>query len=169
MAEDKTLTSPTAAKRKQTKQKVEAGEARNRAKQEPSTLDRAGETALEAKDRFTEFAKEHPIAVVAGGLALGILVSGLFRGSPTRKAAEKVGNRAASLATVGAELAMAYAAQAMAAADEAGRTGASKLSELGASLSETALDVSKSTGDTASEVARTAGKRIARALHGRFN
>ena len=60
----------TAAKRTQLKKKVEAGQARNRAKTEHTTtiFDRAGEAAIEAKDKFTAFAKEHPIATVAGGL-----------------------------------------------------------------------------------------------------
>ena len=72
------------AKRTQLKKKIEAGEARNKAKTraEPSLIDRTGERAVEAKDKFTAFAKEHPIATVAGGLALGILISGLFRRSP---------------------------------------------------------------------------------------
>jgi hypothetical protein len=153
------------AKRQQIKDKVEAGETRNRKRKEPSLVDSAGETAIEVKDKFTAFAKEHPLTTIAGGLALGILVSGLFKNSPTRKAAGEVGAKAAGLAAVGAELAMAYAAQAMSAADSAGRTGAHKLGDLGERLGETA----RSGTDSATEVARTAGKRIARAIHGRFN
>jgi len=153
------------AKRQQIKDQVEAGEARNRARGERTLLDRAGETAIEAKDRFTAFAKEHPVATVAGGLALGVLISGLFRGSPTRKAAVKAGSRAAGLAAIGAELAMAYASQALSAAEDAGRTGADKLGHVG----DRALKYGKSGTETAGEVARTAGKRIARAVHGRFN
>ena len=72
------------AKRTQLKKKIEAGEARNKARAEPTLIDRTGEKAIEAKDKFTAFAKEHPIATVAGGLALGILISGLFKRSPTR-------------------------------------------------------------------------------------
>src|SRR5687767_5699469 len=79
------------AKRKTLKQKVEAGQARNRAKTENTTtiFDRAGEAALEAKDQFTAFAKKHPIATVAGGVAIGILIAGLFKGP--RQAAMKGG------------------------------------------------------------------------------
>jgi hypothetical protein len=60
---------------------------------------------------------------------------------------------------------MAYAAQALAASEPARKEAAEKLGDLG----ETALKYGKSGTDTATEVARTAGKRIARAIHGRFN
>jgi hypothetical protein len=151
-------------KRQQTKDKVEAGQARNRAKGKGTALDRAGETAIEAKDRFAAFAREHPIATVAGGLAVGVLISGLFKGSPTRKLGEKVGTRAAGLAAIGTELALAYAQQAMDAADHAGRKGAHKLGDLGDTIGSTARSLRRSGSDTAD----SASKRIARALHGRF-
>jgi hypothetical protein len=153
------------AKRQQIQKKVAAGVARNNDRGRTTVVDRVGERALEAKDRFTEFAKEHPITTIAGGVALGILVSSLFRGSPTRKLGKEAGKQASKLAAVGAELAMAYAAQALAASEETRKAGAEKLGELG----ETALKYGKSGTDTATEVARTAGKRIARAIHGRFN
>ncbi len=87
----------TEAKRSKIRRKVAAAESRNEARSETSLTDRAGEKAIEAKDKFAAFAKEHPIATLAGGLALGILVSGLFRGSPTRKAGRKLGSKAADL------------------------------------------------------------------------
>lgn len=155
----------TETKRQTIKRKVAAGEKRNADHSadagRTTIVDRAGERAIEAKDRFFEFAKDHPIATVAGGVAVGILVSGLFRGSPTRK----LGKRAGKLANVGAELAMAYAAQALAATEPARKEAAGKLSDLG----DAALSYGKSGSETAQEVARTAGKRIARAIHGRFN
>lgn len=151
-------------KRQQTKDKVEAGYARNHAKSQGTALDRAGETAIEAKDRFAAFAKDHPIATVAGGLALGVLISGLFKGSPTRKLGSKVGTRAAGLAAIGTELALTYAQQAMDAADHAGRVGAHKLGDLGDSIGSTARHLRRSGSDTAD----SASKRISRALHGRF-
>ena len=60
------------AKRKQIKKKVAAAEVRNEARGEQTLMDRAGEKAIEAKDKFTAFAREHPIATVAGGLAAGM-------------------------------------------------------------------------------------------------
>ena len=164
------------AKRTQLKKKIEAGEARNKARAEPTLIDRTGEKAIEAKDKFTAFAKEHPIATVAGGLALGILISGLFKRSPTRKLGSKAAGKAANLAAIGAEAAMAYAQQAMATANEAGRAGADKLDGLGESLSHSARAIGRDTAHRASDlsdsarfIARDAGKRIGRAVRNRAN
>ena len=62
----------TDEKRTQLKKKVAAGQARNQDRGRTTIVDRAGEAAIEAKDRFTAFAKEHPVATVAGGVALGV-------------------------------------------------------------------------------------------------
>lgn len=164
------------AKRTQLKKKIETGEARNKAKTraEPSLIDRTGEKAVEAKDKFTAFAKEHPIATVAGGLALGILISGLFKRSPTRKLGNKAAGKAASLAAIGAEAAMAYAQQAMTAANEAGRASADKLDDLGDNLAHSARSIRRDTAHRAGElsdsarfIARGAGKRLGRAVRNR--
>lgn len=152
----------TDAKRTKIKQKVAAAKSRNQARSAGPTLaERAGEKAVEAKDRFTAFAREHPIATVAGGLALGILVSGLFPRSPTRKAGRKLSRKAMGLMAIGAELAMAYAQQAMEAAGEARQAGAEKLGD----WSEDAADYVAS----ARESARDTGKSIAQALRDRLN
>lgn len=152
----------TEAKRTNIKRKVTAAKSRNQSRAEtPSFTDRAGEKAVEAKDKFTAFAKKHPIATVAGGLAVGILVSGLFRGSPTRKAGKKLGKRAAGLTALATELAIAYAQSAMEAAGEAREAGAESLSD----LSEDAAGYVASAGATA----RDAGKSFARALRDRLN
>jgi hypothetical protein len=150
------------AKRNQIRKKVTAAESRNQARAEaPSLTERAGEKAIEAKDKFTAFAREHPIAAVAGGLAIGILVSGLFRGSPTRKAGKKFGKRAANLAAIGAELALAYAQNAMGAANEAREASAETLG----SWSESAADYAASARDTVRETS----KSITKALRDRLN
>src|SRR6478752_3857417 len=116
------------AKRNQIRSKVAAAKSRNDSRAEsPSLSDRAGERAIEAKDKFAAFARQHPIATVAGGIAVGILVSGFFRGSPTRKAGRELGKKAASLAAIGTELAIAYAQHAMEAANEARQSGAETL------------------------------------------
>lgn len=160
------------AKRTQLKKRIEAGEARHQSRGEPSMLDRTGEKAIEAKDKFTAFVKEHPIATVAGGLAIGVLVSSLFKRSPTRKA----GRKAAGLAAVGAELAWNYAQQAMAAAHEAGRAGADRLEDLGDTVGSSARTLGRNAADRAgdlregaSAIARDAGSRIGRAVRDRIN
>lgn len=158
------------AKKKNLKQKVAAAEKRNQERSEASFLDRAGETAIEAKDQFTAFAKKHPVATVAGGLAVGILIAGMFKGP--RRAAIAGGTKAAGLAAVGAELAMAYAAKAFDAAREAGEEGADWLGE----MSVTARKQAKSLGSEAADYAASArdsaastGKSIGKAIRGRLN
>jgi ElaB/YqjD/DUF883 family membrane-anchored ribosome-binding protein len=160
------------AKRKTLKEKVAAGQARNRAKTENTTtiFDRAGEAAIEAKDRFTSFAKEHPIATVAGGLAIGILIAGLFRAP--RRAAIKGGSKAAGLAAIGAELALAYAQQAMEAAGEAGRAAAPKIEKFGDTAKSVGRDAAHRAGDageTAISATRAAGRRLGKAIRDRIN
>jgi len=152
----------TDAKRTQIKRKVAAAKTRNQARAEsPGLAARAGEKAIEAKDKFAGFAREHPIATVVGGLALGVLVSGLFRGSPTRKAGRKLGKKAASLAALGAELAIAYAQHAMEAASEAREAGAERLGHWG----EDAADYVAGARDTVRET----GKSIGQAIRDRLN
>jgi ElaB/YqjD/DUF883 family membrane-anchored ribosome-binding protein len=160
------------ARRKTLKSKVEAGQARNKAKTENTTtmFDRAGEAAIEAKDRFTAFAKEHPIATVAGGLAVGILIAGLFKGP--RRAAMKGGSKAAGLAALGAELAVAYAQQAMEAANEAGRAAAPKLERYGDSARSAGREAAHRATDaseSAVAITREAGRRLGKAIRSRIN
>jgi len=166
----------TDAKRQQLKDRIEAGEARNRDLGRTTIVDRAGEAAIEAKDRFVAFAKDHPIATVAGGLAIGILVSGLFKRSPTRKLGGAAAKRAGIIAALGAEFALAYAQQAMSAANEAGREGAHKLGELGETVGGTARSTGRAAFDRAGDlseaarvVTRDAGKRLGKALRNRIN
>jgi hypothetical protein len=160
------------AKRTQLKKKVAAGQARNQAKTEITTtiFDRAGEAAIDAKDKFTAFAKEHPIVTVAGGIAVGVLIAGLFKAP--RRAALKGGSKAAGLAAIGAELALAYAQQAMEAASEAGKAGAKRLDGLSDTARSAGRDAAHRAGDageTALAVTREAGKRLGKAIRSRIN
>ena|SRR5690606_8190520 len=160
------------AKRTQLKKKVEAGQARNEDLGRTTVVDRAGEAAIEAKDKFTAFAKEHPIATVAGGVALGVLISGLFKRSPTRRVANRAAGRAAGLAAIGAELARAYALQAIDAANDAGRAGARRLDGLGdtaRSLGRDAAHRAGDAGETAMTATRQAGQRLSKAIRSRIN
>jgi hypothetical protein len=116
-------------KRKQLRDKLEAAEARHEARER---ADRAASPA----DRVTSFAREHPILLIAGGLAIGIAVSALVPRSPTRRFSKKT---AAFLATV-AELGIAYGREALEAAEEAGRQGKDKLAELSSTAKDKAGD-----------------------------
>lgn len=158
------------AKRTQLRNKVAAGEARNQDRGRTTILDRAGERAIEAKDKFTEFAKEHPVATIAGGVAVGVLIAALFKGP--RRAAARGGSKAAGLAAIGAELALAYAQQAIEAAGEAGKAGAKRLDGLGESARDAGRDAAERAGDAggaALAVTRAAGKRLSKAIRNRIN
>lgn len=158
------------AKRKTIKSKVAAAEKRNAERSERTFLDRAGEGAIEAKDKFTAFAKEHPVATVAGGLAIGMLIAGMFKGP--RRAAIQGGTKAAGLAAMGAELAMAYAAKALEAAQEAGHDGADWLGETSRTLGSKARELGGEAADyagSARESAMRTGKSATRAIRGRLN
>jgi len=164
------------AKRQQLKEKIEAAEARNQAKEDRSLAERASEKAVAAKDEFTAFAKEHPFALVAGGLAVGVLVSAMFKRSPTRKLAEKGFAEASGLAAIGAEMALAYAQQAMSAAEEARQIGADKLGDLGDNIGDKARSLKRDAayladeaGDNARIMKRNTGKAIARAIRNRLH
>ena len=157
------------AKRKNLKQKVAAAQQRNEAR-ERTFLDRAGETAIEAKDKFTAFAKEHPVATVAGGLVVGALIASMFKGP--RKAAAKGGSKLAGLAVLGAELAAAYAARALETAQETGRDGAEWLGETGRSIGRGARGLGEEAASYAASARDSAvrtGKSATRAIRGRLN
>lgn len=129
----------TEQKKRQIKQKIEAGKARHAARAKGGELvDRASEAALSASHKAAELARAHPMTTVAAALAVGVLISGLFRGSPTRKAATAAGSRASGLARIGTELALAWAARAASAAGEARHASADRLGDLGDALGDTA-------------------------------
>jgi hypothetical protein len=160
------------AKRHEIKRKVSAAQSRNEARAEPATSDRAGEKAVEAKDRMVAFVRAHPIATVAGGLAVGILVSSVFRGSPTRKAGKAIGRKTAGLAAIVADLAVTYAQQAYEAAEEARRAGAEKVDEWGDALGDGARGLSDGAAGyaaSAAAAARKTRKSVGRSIRSRIH
>ncbi len=143
-------------KRQDIKDRIAAAQARNDEREGASLVDTLGEKATEAKDNFTAFAREHPLATIAGGLAVGVLISAMFKNSPTRKAGRFAGTRAVGLAAIGSEMAVAFAHQVMEQATRARDAGA-----------EVAHDVGEKVGDTAQSArvtARDIGKSIARSF-----
>lgn len=164
------------ADREDLSHRIEAGQARNRARagEDRSAMERAGEKAIELKDEFAEFARDHPFTVVLGGLAVGVIVSALFPRSPTRKAARKVGDfsgKAAGLAAIAGEMALAYAHHAFDAAGETARAGMDKLEDVGDSVGDRARDFKRdaayyadSAADGARRASRDAGKKVRRAM-----
>ena len=94
---DTTVT--TEDKRNELREKIEAAEARNA---ERSFAD----YAADVKDGATQFVKDHPIATVAGGLAIGMLLAGMTK--PGRRVRRRAGAQASSLWSTVTELAAAY-------------------------------------------------------------
>lgn len=109
------------AKKTTLRERIDAGHARQakRAQAENSTL-----------DRLTTVAREHPLLVIAGGLAIGVAISTLIPRSPTRKLSK---NAASLIATV-AELGLAYGRQAFDSAEGASQPARERLGEFGNGL-----------------------------------
>jgi len=157
----------TDKKRADLKNKVDAAEKRNAARQEQSTL---GDYMRGARDDATSFVKEHPITTIAGGLALGVLIAAFVPG-PSRRLRKQASKRGAVLAGVMADLAVKYGSQALEGAGEAARSGQSRLGDLGETLSEALADGARGlrreageASDTASSLTRQAGKRASKTL-----
>ena len=163
----------TETKRAALKARVEAAQDSVTARRARKFAGRVEDGALEAKDRFTEFAKEHPIVTVAGGVAVGVLIASMFKGP--RQAAVRTGTKAATkasgLASIGSEIALAFATQMIGNASEAGREGKQKIVDLTDKVGDKARDARRlashkaaNASDAARIAKREAGKTIARAL-----
>jgi len=155
----------TDTKRAEIKSRITSAQARDEERREYSLVEKIEDGALEAKDKFVSFAKEHPVATVAGGVVIGILIAGLFKGP--RRAAAAGGAKAAGLAAIGSEIAMGFAAQLLDGAQDASRTGARKLDRLGGTLSERArnfTDGAAHRAHDATEAAQSARENITRRI-----
>ncbi|MFC4255630.1 hypothetical protein GRI97_17910 [Altererythrobacter xixiisoli] len=156
----------TETKQEELRQKIADGQARLEERTQ-SLLEKAGEKAVEARDGVTNFAKDHPIAAVAGGLAVGVLISGLIyrrrqnRSSDVSAKVHDVRDRAATLATLGVDYVIDYAMKALDAAGEAGRAGADRVSDLGDSVESGTRDLRRNAGHLAEEL----GDRVSAAGH----
>jgi len=106
-------------KRAALRERIEAAEARQAARERE-------DSSAQATDRLTAVARNHPLLLIAGGLAIGIALSTLVPRSPTRKLSK---NAIGFLATI-AELGIAYGRQAMEAAEEARHDGLARLGKL---------------------------------------
>ena len=153
-------TKKTTQKRTELKDKVDAAQKRNRARQEKSF----GDYARDAGSGATSFVKEHPITTLAGAAALGILIASVVPG-PGRRLRKQATKRGAVLAGVLADLAMTYGSQALEGAGKAARSGQDKLGDLGEVLGDSARSLRRSAGDAADDagsLSRDAGKRALR-------
>jgi hypothetical protein len=116
---------------------------------------RSNDLAASAASRTREFVSEHPVATVAGGIIIGALIAGALtrRQRPiSRAVADQTAARLTRLATMGAELALGYAARAA----TASKDGVEQIGEKGAEaghkvvdLAEIALTTLRSAGEAA--------------------
>ncbi|MGI9374616.1 MAG: hypothetical protein ACR2PC_00770 [Tsuneonella suprasediminis] len=158
-------------KRAELREKIEAAEARN----EQRTL---ADQAKAAQQTATDFVKAHPLATVAGALAIGATIAAIVPG-PGRRLRKKATRRGSALAGALAELGIAYGAQLLDSANQAARVGQDRLEDIGDSIGDSARSVRREAGYLAGEVSDTArilkrkgskkANRIARKVHERLN
>lgn len=123
----------------QLRERVKAGFARQ--------ADREKSQIAELRDRVTSAAAEHPLLLIAGGLAVGLFISTLIPKSPTRRMSKYAFSGIAMLA----ELGLAYGKQAYDSAEDAaqgaGRAGKKKLDGIKDTLSQIPERASKIKAD----------------------
>jgi len=107
---------------------------------------------------YRSLAREYPWLTVAAGLGVGMLVAALL----PRRFASKAAKRAMGLATVAAELGLAYGKHAREAAGEAAHDGLARLDEGTAPLRQRAVSAGKTVRSRGSRFAAEALKAAAR-------
>lgn len=141
-----TTTSPTTDRREALRQRIEASELRQQARN-------LGEQAKEAADSALGYAKKHPLRVVAGAVAVGLAIGALTR--PGRR----VGKRGGALAAIALDAALAYGMKAF---DKAGTFGSEAADSAGVAARKIGRDASYRL-DVAGDAVR-AGSRKAGAI-----
>lgn len=141
---------------------------------------RSKEIAETTSTRARQFVHDHPVAAAAGGIVAGAIVAGLLARRRHAKAADVIPklpqieaaveagtSRLGHIATIGAELALAYAAR----ATEAGKESVHKIEEsvgtLGEAVGEKSAEAGKRVADLADvaiEATRDAGKALLKRL-----
>ncbi|WP_137679199.1 hypothetical protein [Aurantiacibacter suaedae] len=156
-------------KRAALKERIEAGQDSEATRRAKKLGDSAKAGAVEAKDKFTAFAKEHPVTTVAGGVVAGVMIASLFK--TPRRAAARTGAKAAGLAALGSEMAMGFLAELRDDAGHAGKEGKRKLADLADSANDKARRArrdakyrARNAGDDARIAGREVGKSIMRAF-----
>jgi len=136
-------------KREELKSRIEAGEQRHANRT-------VGDYARDARDSATAFVKEHPVATVVGGVAIGVIVASMVPG-PGRRMRKKAAKRGSALAAMVAELGLAYGTTLLDNLGSAARTGGDRIEDLGDTIGDSARDLRRQAsiqGSAASETAR---------------
>ena len=143
-------TDTTEAKRDELRQRIEAAEARNRDKS-------IGEYAGEAREGASEFVRDHPLASVAGGIAIGLLLGALVPG-------RRIGHRASSWAANLAEMGAVYGAGLFHSAEDTAEDLGDSLSKKSRSLRRSANYYGGTTADEANFLRRRSGRKVTRTM-----
>ena len=136
-------------KREELKSRIEAGEQRHANRT-------VGDYARDARDNATAFVKEHPVATVVGGVAIGVIVASMVPG-PGRRMRKKAAKRGSALAAMVAELGLAYGTTLLDNLGSAASTGGDRIEDLGDAIGDSARDLRRQAsiqGSAASETAR---------------
>ena len=148
-------------KREELKGRIEAGQQRHANRT-------VGDYARDARDNATAFVKKHPIATVAGGVAIGVIVASMVPG-PGRRMRKKATRRGSALAAMVAELGLAYGTSLLDNLGSAARTGGDRLEDLGDAIGDSARDLrreaslrSDAAGEAARRLSRDVGKTTGR-------
>jgi hypothetical protein len=144
------------AKADRIRAKISASQARSRGegtprKAKPKAKDTASRPRSDDRGFIARAVEDHPLALVAGGLALGAIAAALIPAAAGRK----LGQRVLGLATVAGELGALYGHRAWDAAAEGARAGQDKLEDFGEVLAEQSADARRK----AAELGSIAGKR----------
>ncbi len=166
-------------KRQEIKERIAAGEARNFERTGNSTGVTVGADGVSRADLATDyddrdegfigFIKEHPLTTIAGGLAVGILIAGLFPSA--RSAARDTGAKASALGVAGTHALLGAFQQVLDGAERAGQAGSEGLEDIGDTLGDRARSAKREarywsgrSTDDARIAARDTGKKIGRSF-----
>ena len=132
--------------------KISASQARARGDAAPRKAKSAPRKRASGETGFVEKAlADHPLALLAGSMVLGVIAASLL----PRSWGSKLGSRMLGLATVAGELGAVYGSKALSAAADGARTGQDKLEDLGEVLADQGSDARR----RAIELGTMAGKR----------
>ena len=143
---------PKADKAERIRNKISASQARSRGDSAPRKAKSAPRARASGETGFIEKAMaDHPLALLAGSMVLGVIAASLL----PRSWGSKLGSRMLGMATVATELGAVYGTKALSAAAEGARTGQDKLEDLGEVLADQGSDARRK----AIELGTLAGKR----------
>lgn len=132
--------------------KISASQARSRGDAAPRKAKAAPRKRASGETTFIDKAiADHPLALLAGSMVLGVIAASLL----PRSWGSKLGGRMLGLATVAGELGATYGSKAWGAAAEGARAGQDKLEDLGETLADQSTDARR----RAVELGTLAGKR----------